>query len=78
MAAILLDVVILYNLGILSFTERTREYATLKVLGFYQKEIRSFALRENLATTLAGWLIGIPVGLWFLSVYVGAVSSSSA
>lgn len=74
-AAILLDVVILYNLGILSFTERTREYATLKVLGFYQKEIRSLALRENMATTLAGWLIGIPVGLWFLSVYVGAVST---
>jgi len=77
MAAILLDVVILYNLGILSFTERTREYATLKVLGFYQKEIRSLALRENLTTALAGWIIGIPAGFCFLKQYVGAVSSSS-
>lgn len=76
-AAILLNVVILYNLGILSFTERIREYATLKVIGFYQREIRSFALRESLATTLTGWLIGIPVGLCFLKAYVGAVSSST-
>lgn len=76
-AAVMLDVVILYNLGILNFTERSREYATLKVLGFYQKEIRSFALRENLATTITGWLIGIPVGFWFLKQYVGAVSSST-
>ncbi len=77
LAAILLGVVILYNLGILSFTERTREYATLKVLGFYQKEIRSLALRESLVTTFAGWLAGIPVGLWFLARYVGAVSTAS-
>ncbi len=77
MAAILLDVVILYNLGILSFTERVREYATLKVLGFYQKEIRSLALRENLVTSITGWLIGIPAGLLFLNVYVTVLSTSS-
>lgn len=76
-AAILLDIVILYNLGLLSFTERTREYATLKVLGFYQKEIRLMALRENIVTTIMGWLVGIPAGLWFLNVYVRTVSSSS-
>jgi putative ABC transport system permease protein len=74
MAAILLGVVILYNLGILSYTERTREYATLKVLGFYQKEVRSFALRENILTTIFGWILGIPVGLWFLSIYVQVAS----
>lgn len=74
MAAILLGVVILYNLGILSYTERIREYATLKVLGFYQKEIRSFALRENVLTTVFGWLVGIPIGLWFLSIYVQIVA----
>jgi putative ABC transport system permease protein len=74
MAAILLGVVILYNLGILGYTERTREYATLKVLGFYQKEIRFFALRENILTTVLGWLVGIPIGLWFLSKYVQIVA----
>jgi putative ABC transport system permease protein len=75
LAAILLGVVILYNLGILSYTERLREYATLKVLGFYQREIRSFALRENLVTTVIGWLIGIPAGFLFLSAYVATVST---
>lgn len=76
-AAILLGIVILYNLGILSYTERVREYATLKVLGFYQKEIRSFALRENLIITTIGWLCGIPIGLTFLSAYVNIVSMDS-
>jgi len=76
-AALLLGVVILYNLGILSYTERTREYATLKVLGFYQKEIRSFALRENLFITIIGWIIGIPIGFSFLNQYVKTVSMDS-
>lgn len=76
-AAVLLGIVILYNLGVLSYTERTREYATLKVLGFYQKEIRSFALRENLFITAIGWIIGIPVGFLFLNVYVKTVSMDS-
>lgn len=75
--AILLGVVILYNLGILSYTERIREYATLKVLGFYQKEISVFALKENVMTSVIGWLIGIPVGLWFLRLYVSIVSIDS-
>lgn len=76
-AAVLLGVVILYNLGILSYTERTREYATLKVLGFYQNEIRSFALRENLFITIIGWIIGIPIGFSFLIQYVKTVSMDS-
>jgi len=76
-AAVLLGVVILYNLGILSYTERIREYATLKVLGFYQKEIRSFALRENLFITIIGWIIGIPIGFSFLKLYVNTVSMDS-
>lgn len=73
-AAITLAVVILYNLGVLSYTERNREYATLKVLGFYQSEITKFALRENIITTVAGWLIGVPVGFAFLNVYMKVVS----
>lgn len=76
-AAILLAVVILYNLGILSYTEKSREFATLKVLGFYQKEITLISLRENIITTLIGWIIGIPIGLWFLKTYVSIVSTDS-
>ena len=73
--AILLVIIILYNLGALNFTERTRDYATLHVLGLHKKEIRKLTMRENLITTLVGWLLGIPLGYWFLEQYVGAFSS---
>jgi len=74
---IMLVVVILYNLGALNFTERTRDYATLRVLGFHRREIRQLVMRENLMTTGVGWLIGIPLGHWFLEQYTGALSLES-
>jgi len=73
-AAVLLGVVILYNLGLLSYTERIREYATLKVLGFHQKEITLFAFRESILTTIVGWIIAIPISFIFLNFYVNVVS----
>nr|WP_232483437.1 ABC transporter permease [Brevibacterium yomogidense] len=76
--AIVLSVVVLYNLGALSFTERIRDYATLRVLGFHHGELRSLAARENAATTLVGWLIGIPAGWWFLRTYVSLFSTDRA
>lgn len=76
--AIILAVIVLYNLGALSFTERVRDYATLRVLGLHHGEIRSLASRENAATTLVGWLAGIPAGWWFLSQYVGLFSTDRA
>ncbi|UTX53777.1 ABC transporter permease [Leucobacter aridicollis] len=76
--AILLTVIVLYNLGTLSFTERVRDYATLRVLGFTLREIRALASRENVLVTLAGWLIGVPAGWWFLSTYVELFSTDRA
>lgn len=76
--AIVLSVVVLYNLGALSFTERIRDYATLRVLGFHHGELRSLAARENAGTTLFGWLIGIPAGWWFLRTYVSLFSTDRA
>lgn len=76
--AILLAVVVLYNLGALSFTERIREYATLRVLGFHYGELRSLASRENVITTVVGWLFGIPAGWWFLGQYVSLFSTDRA
>ena len=73
-ASIVLGIVILYNLGILNYVERIREYATMKVLGFYQKEIRRIAILECLITTAIGWLIGLPLGRLFLKVYVKIIS----
>jgi len=72
---IMLVVVILYNLGALNFTERTRDYATLRVLGFHVSELRRIAMIENVVTTLIGWAIGIPIGYWFLDRYVDTFSS---
>jgi len=73
--AVLLTVIVLYSLGSLAFTERTRDYATLKVLGFGVRELRSLAARENLIATVLGVLLGIPAGLWFLGRYVGTFST---
>jgi len=59
----LLAFVVLYNLGIVSFFEQIRSLATLMVLGFYDREIRRLVLTENILFTLAGALIGAPLGL---------------
>lgn len=74
LAAFVLSAVILYNLGTLNFIERYREYATMKVLGFYEKEIRHMTLKDCLTTLLPGIILGIPASLIFLSVYVEVVS----
>ncbi|MGB4779734.1 FtsX-like permease family protein [Microbacterium sp.] len=76
--AVLLAAVALYNLGALSFAERVRDYATLRVLGFRQRELRRFALIENGLTTLVGLGIGIPAGFWFLSAYIQIFSTEQS
>ncbi|MDR2043592.1 MAG: ABC transporter permease [Clostridium sp.] len=76
-ASLVLSSVILYNLGTLNFMERRREYATMQVLGFYQKEIRSLMLRENVLILTAGLLLGAPVSLKFLEGYLGIIAFDS-
>ena len=66
--ASLLAVVVLYNLGLLSFTEIEREIATLKVLGFRTKALRKLLLTQNLWFTTIGFLLGIPVGYYILKI----------
>lgn len=70
--------IVLYNLGSLSFVERMRDYATLRVLGIHKKELRILTLIENLITAFIGWLswlIGIPAEIWFLGQYVNTFST---
>lgn len=67
-AALALAFIICYNMGLMNFTERTRDYATLKVLGYHQREIRKLMMRENNYTTLLGLLIGIPPGIWLTAI----------
>lgn len=73
-ASLLLSAVILYNLGILTFIERYCEYATMKVLGFYKKEIVGMLFKECCLNLIPGLLIGIPLSIEFLKVYVNIVS----
>jgi len=60
--AVLLGIIVLYNLGILSFTEKTREVATLKVLGFRSGKIRNILQEQNIWITAVGIVFGIPLG----------------
>lgn len=76
-ASVLLGGIIIYNLGMLNYVERFREYATMKVLGFYQREVRSIIIRDCMITTIIGWFIGIPVGFKFLDFYIGIVQFKS-
>ncbi|HCN75047.1 ABC transporter permease [Pseudolactococcus plantarum] len=73
--AILLVVVVLYNLGSLNFVERSRDYATLSVLGFKKQELRQITMLENIGTTAIGWCLGLPLGFWFLDTYVQTFST---
>lgn len=64
--ALILGVVVLYNLGIMSYTERYREMATLKVLGFKDKRIGQLLIAQNLWLTVVGVIVGLPLGIVFL------------
>lgn len=59
----ILAFVVLYNLTNINISERQREIATIKVLGFYNKELAGYVYRENNLLTIFGALIGLPVGL---------------
>ena len=76
-AALGLAFVICYNMGLMNFTERSRDYATLKVLGYHQKEIRRLMMRETEVVTFLGMLLGIFPGLWLTSAVLGSVKSET-
>ena len=58
----MLAFVVLYNLNNISITERQRELATLKVLGFYDPEVAMYVYRENIVLTVLGAAFGIVLG----------------
>lgn len=74
-AAIVLGVVVLYNLGVMSYVERYRELATLKVLGFRDKTIGRLLISQNIWLTVIGVLIGLPGGVGILKVLVVSLAS---
>lgn len=58
----ILGFVIIYNLGILSFTEKQYQFATLKVLGFKNLQIKKIFIKQNLWLSIIGIVLGLPLG----------------
>lgn len=77
LAAVILGSVVLYNLGILSFTERIRELATLKVLGFFPKQIHELLRMQNMWLTIIGIVLGIPAGYQLVYFMLSTMSDST-
>lgn len=69
LAAAALAMVVLFNLSNINITERQRELATIKLLGFYDKEVSAYVYRENIVLTLFGILLGCFMGHW-LHIYL--------
>lgn len=63
LCAAALAFIVLYNLTSINITERVREIATLKVLGFYPSETAAYVFRENVVLTLIGAAAGVPMGI---------------
>lgn len=74
-AAVVLGIVVLYNLGIMNYVERSRELATLKVLGFRDRQIGNLLISQNMWFTVLGLLIGIPAGVGVLKFLIVALAS---
>ena len=74
-AAAVLGIVVLHNLGIMSYVERSRELATLKVLGFRNRAIGRLLISQNIWLTSIGVIIGLPAGVgvlqWLISALAG-------
>ena len=62
--AALLGAIIIYNLGVLSFAEKQYQFATLKVLGFKDKQIKKIYIKQNNWITVVSIIIGLPLGYY--------------
>ena len=74
-AAVILGIVVLYNLGVMSYTERYREMATLKVVGFKNRQIGRILIGQNLWLTVIGVIFGIPAGVGVLQYLLTALAA---
>jgi putative ABC transport system permease protein len=75
LAAVVLGIVVLYNLGVMSYMERYRELATLKVVGFKDKRIGHILISQSLWITVVGVIIGLPGGIGVLHVLITELAS---
>ena len=62
--AVLLGGIIIYNLGILSYTEKQYQFATLKVLGFRDRQIENIFIKQNNWVAIVSIILGLPIGFY--------------
>lgn len=72
-ASALLAFVVLYNLANINIAERQREIATLKVLGFYNKEVDNYINKENIIFTIIGVVLGLVFGTFLTDGIIASV-----
>ena len=77
-AAVVLGAVVLYNLGVLSFYERMRDFATLKVLGFQYRRLQNMLQMQNIWLTLIGCVVGMPCGYLLLKIMMTTMGETFA
>ncbi len=73
--AILLAIVVIYNLTNINVSERIRELATTKVLGFYDREVTLYIYRETILLSFLGILVGFGLGDYFHQVIMNQLSA---
>ena len=71
--ALALAFIVLYNLTNINITERIREIATIKVLGFYPMESAVYVFRENMVLTVIGAVVGLGAGIWLHSFVMSQI-----
>ena len=74
----MLAFVVLYNLNTVNITERQRELATLKVLGFYDLEVAEHVYRENVLLTFIGAAVGVVLGKFLHAFIIDTVEVDTA
>ena len=72
-AAGLLSVIVLYNLTNVNICEREKELATIKVLGFYDREVDAYIFRETVILSLIGTGVGLVLGIWLHAFVIQTV-----
>lgn len=76
--AAMLSFVVLYNLSNINITERKREISTLKVLGFYDREVDNYITKENIILTILGIAIGLVLGYFLTKTVISTVEIEKA
>lgn len=73
--SIILGIVVLYNLGTMSYFERYRELSTLKVVGFKDQQIGKLLITQNMWLTIVGVILGFPTGIGITAILTKALAA---